>query len=222
MTRTKVGAVLWIFCLQYFAAEAVSIYGWPGSYSLRQNYISDLGAVGCDIRASGLAGATQTLCSPLHGVMNASFLLQGLLIAFGTALVWPLFPRGKLWAIALLLIGASGVGVFIVGLAPEDVSPKLHFIGAVENFLSCNAGMTAMGIAMLSWTRATRLTGLIVFSLGATGLLALGFLAMRIYPGLGVGGMERLTAYPFPLWLAGMGALLLRKPSRASPVRINP
>ena len=54
--------------------------------------------------------------------------------------------------------------------------------------------------------------GLIAFTMGAAGLLGFALLAMRIDFGLGVGVIERLTAYPFPLWLAGMGALLLRKP----------
>jgi hypothetical protein len=27
--------------------------------------------------------------------------------------------------------------------------------------------------------------------------------------GLGAGGVERVAAYPFPLWIAGMGAWLL-------------
>ena len=114
MRWTRLGALLWIFCLQYFVAEAASIYGWRGSYSLSRNYISDLGAVGCDIRAGGLIGPTELLCSPLHGLMNASFLLQGLLISCGAALVWPLFPKGKSWAITLSLVGGSGVGVFLV------------------------------------------------------------------------------------------------------------
>jgi hypothetical membrane protein len=209
--KTNVGAILWAFCLQYFAAEAVSIQGWKGPYSLSANYISDLGAVRCGAQAPGLTDMTQTLCSPLHALMNASFLLQGLLIVGGAALVWRSFPAGKLWAIALLLIAAAGIGAFVVGLAPEDVSPKVHFLGAVENFLCCNVGMATMGVAMLCWRPAARAMGLIAFAAGALGLLGFGFLATRLYLGLGAGGMERVTAYPFPLWLAGMGILLLQR-----------
>jgi hypothetical membrane protein len=211
MKQTKVGAILWIFCLQYFLAEAVSILGWRGSYSLADNYISDLGAVQCGVRAGGLTDMTGPLCSPLHVLMNASFLAQGLLIVGGALLVWPLFPKKALWLLAMLLIGAAGMGVFIVGLAPEDVKPKLHYLGAVENFLCCNAGMVVMGVAMLSWRRAARRMGLIALGAGTIGLLGVGFLAAHAYLGLGVGGMERVAAYPFPLWLAGMGALLLRR-----------
>lgn len=210
MSTTKVGATLWIFCLQYFLAEAVAISGWPGSYSLSGNYISDLGALGCGARAGGVADAAGSVCSPLHALMNASFLLQGALIVCGTALVWSRFPRGALWTAALLLIGASGVGVFVVGLAPEDAAPAPHFLGAVENFLCCNAGMAAMGLAMLTSRRPPRVLGFITMAAGVVGLLGIVLLGLRAYAGLGVGGMERVVAYPFPLWLAGMGVLILR------------
>lgn len=208
--NVRLGAALWIACLQYFVAEAVTIFGWPGPYSLSRNYISDLGAVGCDVRASGLEGSTEALCSPLHQVMNASFLLQGVLIVSGAALLSPRLAKSALTSIALLLIAASGIGVFIVGLAPEDVMPKLHYFGALENFLCCNAGMAMMGLGMLRRGNARPALGLTSLGAGSIGLLGIGFLGMKTYLGLGVGGMERVVAYPFPLWMAGMGLLILR------------
>jgi hypothetical membrane protein len=214
MSKARVGAWLWILCLQYFVAEAIAISRWPGPYSLSRDYISDLGAVGCGPVASGSADATRMICSPLHAVMNTSLLLQGLLIVGGTALVWSSFPRGALWKVALLLIGGSGVGVFLVGLAPEDALPGPHFLGAVENFIFCNAGMATMGAAMLRDGRVSRLLGSVTLGAGVlallgVGSLGLGLLTPRAYLGLGAGGMERLVAYPFPLWIAAMGALLL-------------
>ncbi len=210
MSTTKVGATLWIFSLQYFLAEAVAISGWPGSYSLSGNYISDLGALGCGARAGGVADAAESVCSPLHALMNASFLLQGVLIICGTALLWSRFPKGASSTAALLLIGAAGVGVFIVGLAPEDAAPGLHFLGAIENFLCCNAGMAAMGVAMLIAPQPARNLGLVTLVAGVIGLLGIVLLGLRADLGLGVGGMERVVAYPFPLWLAGMGVLILK------------
>jgi hypothetical membrane protein len=209
--RANIGAILWILCLQYFVAQAVAIRGWTGSYSLTDNYISDLGAVGCGARVGGPGEGMGALCSPLHALMNASFMLQGLLIMCGALLARPLFPKGKLWAIAMALIAIAGLGVLVVGLAPEDVRPNLHYAGAAANLIGCNAGMAFMGGAMLVWRRETRMMGLIAFGAGAVGLLAVGCLTAGLYPGLGVGGMERLSAYPFPIWLAGMGFLLLRR-----------
>jgi hypothetical membrane protein len=184
MKKIEIGAVLWIFCLQYFLAEAISIWASPGRYSLSLNYISDLGALGCGVQASGLTAATGTLCSPLHEVMNSSFVLQGLLIMSGAALLRPLLPKGKLWATALLLIGVSGVGVLAVGLAPEDAAPRVHLLGAVENFIACNAGMTAMGAAMLCWRRETRTVAFVTFIAAVVGLSAFTLLATRNYLGM--------------------------------------
>jgi hypothetical membrane protein len=204
MKRTKWGGFCWTFCLQYFAAEAAAVAGWRGGYSFHDNYISDLGALSCV--SSG--------CSPLHALMNASFLLQGVLISAGAMLVWPAFPRGWLRALALGLIAASGVGVFVVGLAPEDFAPGWHYLGAGEHFLFCNAGAALLGIALLRRGRATRPIALLSLATGLLGLAGLACLATTHYFGLGVGGMERVTAYPFTLWIAGMGIWLLRGAAR--------
>jgi hypothetical membrane protein len=195
----KVGAILWICCLQYFVAEAIAIPGWRPHYSLSRNFISDLGAVTCGER-----------CSRLHAVMNASFLLQGVLIVVGAILASSMFPKGRLWTLALALVGGSGVGVFIVGLAPEDVHGGLHYLGAAENLLACNLGMAVMGVAMLSSRQTTTWLGATTLAAGLTGVGAVALLPTHHYFGLGVGGMERVAAYPFPLWLAGLGSLLLR------------
>src|SRR5580658_4184434 len=139
MKKAQWGAIFWILCLQYFAGEAISIMGWRGPYSLSENYISDLGAVSCGSTAEGLNGQTGALCSPLHAVMNTSFVLQGLLIVAGALCVRRMFPTGKLWAVALLLTAVSGLGVFVVGLAPEDTMASIHYLAAVENLFCTNA-----------------------------------------------------------------------------------
>jgi hypothetical membrane protein len=186
-------------CLQYFAAEAIAAGGFRGAYSFRRNFISDLGAARC-------SGAG---CSPLHALMNASFVLQGVLIFAGAVLVWPLFPKG-LARLALGLIAASGLGVAVVGLAPEDAAPGWHYLGAAENLLLSNAGAALIGGALMREREAARAVGLLSLGLGLIGLAGLAGLAARLDFGLGAGIMERIAAYPFPLWLAGMGVWLLR------------
>jgi hypothetical membrane protein len=196
MTSRRRGGWLWVACLQYFAAEAIAAAGFRGGYSFRRNFISDLGTVRCGDGAG---------CSPLHPLMNASFLLQGLLIFAGAVVVWPLFPKG-LARLALGLIAASGVGVAVVGLAPEDAAPGWHYLGAAENLLLSNAGAALIGAALL---REKRAVGLLSLGFGLLGLAGLAALAVRVDLGLGAGVVERIAAYPFPLWLAGMGVWLL-------------
>ncbi len=70
--------------------------------------------------------------------------------------------------------------------------------------------MAAMGLAMLTSRRPPRVLGFITMAAGVVGLLGIVLLGLRAYAGLGVGGMERVVAYPFPLWLAGMGVLILK------------
>jgi hypothetical membrane protein len=193
------GGALWVGCLQFFVAEAIAAADFSGAYSFRRNYISDLGAVGCG------AG-----CSPLNALMNASFVLQGVLIVTGTAVVWALFPRGALSWLALGLVAASGLGVALVGLAPEDSAPGWHYLGAAENLLFCNVGAALFGVALLHEGQA-RAAGRLSLAFGLIGLAGLAGLAVGHDFGLGAGGVERVAAYPFPLWIAGMGAWLIAR-----------
>jgi hypothetical protein len=51
--------------------------------------------------------------------------------------------------------------------------------------------------------------GLLSLGFGLIGLAGLGGLAVGHDFGLGLGGVERVAAYPFPLWIAGMGAWII-------------
>ena len=44
---------------------------------------------------------------------------------------------------------------------------------------------------------------------GLVGLAGLACIAVHADLGLGPGGIERVTAYPFPIWISCMGAWLL-------------
>ena len=197
------GALLWTLCLQYFVAEAVAIHAWTGAYSLSTNYISDLGAAAC------FGGAGVCWSSPLRWLMNASFVLQGCLIAGGAALTRRVLPRGALVGAGAGLIGLSGLGVIAVGLAPEDANPAIHYFGAAENLIFCNLGMLALGLAMSVSQGASRLIARAGVAAGVIGLAGLACLASGHYAGIGPGGVERVAAYPFPLWLSATGAWIL-------------
>jgi hypothetical membrane protein len=67
--------------LQYFVAQVIAASAWEPPYSWRLNAISDLGAVGC----GPFDG--RSVCSPLNGVMNASFILLGLAMTAGSVLL---------------------------------------------------------------------------------------------------------------------------------------
>ena len=191
------GAILWVLCLQYFVAEAIVAQGYCGPYNLPTNYISDLGARTC-----------AKVCSPLHPLMNASFLLQGVLIAGGALAVRRIFPRSSMFTAALVCIAASAAGVILVGLYPEDSGSPWHNNGAAENFLLSNLGMVLAGLALRPVAPARAFYSL---ASGLIGLAGLALLAVKADLGLGIGTVERITAYPFPLWLGVTGLWLLRR-----------
>ena len=58
------------------------------------------------------------------------------MILAGAVLVWPTFQRERLRALALGLIAASGFGVFVVDLAPEDFAPRWRNLGRGNIFCS--------------------------------------------------------------------------------------
>jgi hypothetical membrane protein len=206
--RTTLGSVLWLLCFQYFVAEQIARLASRAPYSVARNVISDLGAVRC------VVSTADAVCSPLHWLMNSSFVLQGLLIFFGGLLVRNVFPRGKLFTVALILITLSGIGLSIVGLAPEDVHRAIHYAAAAEHFLLNNIGVALLGAALLLQSRWPRLFASFTLGCGSIGLVATLLLSKKIFLGIGIGGMERVAAYPFPLWLTltGLFLLLQRRP----------
>jgi hypothetical membrane protein len=190
MRSLRVGAGLWSLCFQFFVAEQIARLGWSGPYSMTRDYISDLGSAR----------------SPLHWVMNGSFVLQGFLIFFGTLLVRGFFPARAVYRFALFLLAVAGMGVLMVGLVPEDTDFRVHILGAVANFLGGNLAMMVLG--------AMRPKSWITFAAGSVGLLATLALAFRGSPawaalGWNAGAVERLACYPLPLWLTWTGLRML-------------
>lgn len=156
---------------------------------MSMNWISDLG----------------TTASPLHWVMNGSFVLQGILISVGAILMRRLFPAKWSYWVALFLFLLSGLGVLVVGLVPADRVPEVHRLGAEVHLLAGNLAMVLMGLAMIAEAARTRFRGAITLLAGLLGLTALVLL------GLGekdVGTFERLATYPLTLWLTWIGFLM--------------
>lgn len=191
--RLRAAGLAWVACLQYFAVEAVTAAASPG-YNYRFGYISDLGATEC-----------ASVCSPRHGWMNASFVVQGVLIAAGLALAWSALGKSRLATFGKISLAVCAAGVALVGLAPENVAAGWHYFGATANLVGCNLAALALGLTGASALRAGAVAGVV-------GLAACLALALHADGGLGVGAVERLAAYPFLVWLAGSGAALVLHP----------
>jgi hypothetical protein len=68
--------VTWLLGLEELVGQAIAQAAWTTPYSLSQDYISDLGVTRCGTYR--ILGETSYICSPLHDVMNVSFVLAGL------------------------------------------------------------------------------------------------------------------------------------------------
>ena len=206
------GAVVWMLAIQFFIAQLIVQSAWTTPFSLTTNYISDLGNTTCGLYP---VVSSMYVCSPWHDWMNASFILLGVIILVGAALIHRAFPSGRTRTAGLTLLALAGPGPILVGLFPENVNITPHTIGAAAHFVSGNLGIVVLGIAIAATRRQTPLA---VYSiiLGIVGLLATALFVSGHYLGTGLGGMERIAAYPLPLWLIMVG-VSLRKYVPAAP-----
>ncbi|NWG09959.1 MAG: DUF998 domain-containing protein [Nitrososphaerales archaeon] len=149
-------------------------------YSTSQNYISDLGV------------------GPSALIFNPSVFLLGVLFIAGAYFIQLAF-KSRIFSILLALagIGAVGVGVFT-----EDAG-VIHIIFSTMVFAF--GGISAI----VSYKFEKPPLSYVSVVLGAVTILALVLMVFGIYLGLGVGGMERMVAYPALLWLIGFGAHLI-------------
>lgn len=199
----RAGAAAWIVAsVQFFLVMVIVQLGWESPYSWADNNISDLGNVHC-----GEFGG-RDVCSPLHDLMNVSFVLGGVLFLGGTLLTASAWPRTAVSYLARLLLAATAGGWMVAGLSPADVNEELHVIGgAFVIFVFGNLALLLIGfvrtgpIARVRWYAV---------AFGVLGLLAMVLHFTGNGLGLGVGGMERVTAYGVPVWLVVAGTAALR------------
>jgi hypothetical membrane protein len=188
--RLRWGALLWLLTLQFFVVETIAQLRYAGPYSRVDDVISDLG----------------TADSPAHQLMNASFVLQAVLIVGGALLLRPALLRGAGQAVPFLL-GAAGVGTLLVGAFPSDGHSALHATGAVLYLVGGGLGLIALAYAARP---RSEVLGTILALLGLVGTAATVFFLTGVVQYLGEGGTERVAAYVLPIGLAIAGPALWR------------
>ncbi len=229
--RANIGGWAQLSVVQYFVAEAAVIAAWSGPepYSRTTGFISDLGAVSCGIYED------RAVCSPLHLLMNASFVVQGLALVLGalflTAGLLSVAARPGVqarrfravaggspqtrvltvpWILAVtirILTGVAGVGTVIVGLVPEDLGSPWHFAGALMFFIAGGFALLLLGVL---WWRQTPVS----WFLAACGLICIGALVIGAITGMEVpqpGLLERFMGYPVTIGLAAAGLVIAQR-----------
>lgn len=202
INMVRFAAWAWILTLHYFVVQVIVALAWQRPYSLARNAISDLGNSVC------APYHDEYICSPLFWLMNASFILLGLLQAVGALLLWRAHTS-RLVRSGLVMLVLAGIGTIIVGLFPENTVGPMHLLGAVLPFVFGNIGIVLCGFIFPKG--ALRYASMVA---GAVALIACALLVQEVYLGLGFGGMERIVAYPQTIWMIGVGLYLLRIKAR--------
>lgn len=177
--RQKAGLFLFAgttqFAIGLILAEAVDL-----TYSVRSNYISDLGMrVGAPI-------------------FNGSIILLGITAFLTSWFLYRAFADRILMIVVVLAgIGAIGVGVFT------------EAYGIIHTIVSFITFLFAALSAILAFRVLRPPFSYLSIVLGLSSLVALGLFASDTYLGLGVGGMERMIVYPVLAWGIGFGGLLM-------------
>lgn len=201
------GPAVWILSVQYFAAQIIAAAAWNHPfYSWSRNVISDLGNTACGPYSD------RVVCSPQHGLMNASFIMLGITMAIGSLLIYTEFHRSRSTLIGFSCMAAAGLGTILVGLFPENTIAWMHAIGA---FLALGVGNVSLIILSFAVGQARRIFRIYTFVSGAISLIAFGLFTTGIYVSLGQGGMERIVSYPQTIWLILLGLYMTATRIRA-------
>lgn len=149
-------------------------------YSTSVNYISDLGI------------------GPSAWIFNSAVFLLGVLVVCSVYFVWKTF-NSRLFTIVLAI---SGVGAMGVGIFTEN-SLSVHAAFSIMLFASAGISAIVSFKVVKSWFSYASVM------LGIIALVALVLMVSGNDLGLGIGGMERMIAYPTLLWMIGFGARLI-------------
>lgn len=193
--RRLTGVLLLVGAILYVAAEAIAAAAWrTPTYSYVQNWISDLG--------STTQGTFQgrLINSPLHDVMNAGFIVQGLLFAAAAIMLAQPLSRG-LRVFTVVIGSIVAIGYLLLGIfhgsatAAADGTLAWHFTGAALAIIGANALAVILGI---HWWKhpATRRLGHASVPLGIIGLVATIVLMVTMNSDAPSGLIERLAVYP--------------------------
>lgn len=196
-----VGPWLWVASLQYYLVQIVAASAWHTAYSIRSNFISDLGNTACRPSFGGVY-----VCSPLHNLMNVSFVVLGTTISLGAVFMCRRLRSGPASLIGFGLIAVSGINTVAVGLFPENSVAVVHSINATMGLICINAGVAALYYSF----KTSKAMSIYSLASGTVGLTALLFFGLHIYFGIGKGDMERIADYLPTLWLIVCGIFMLK------------
>ncbi|WP_369633625.1 DUF998 domain-containing protein [Nocardia sp. JMUB6875] len=189
----------WTLVFAYLVAELLTATAWRTGYSFRHDTISDLGITTC----------TPNLCSPLHLLMNATFVALGLLTILGALGFRDFLPRGtRGWSVLALAV-IIGLSTAATGVFPSNDGIVVHGLAVLPALVSRHIVLILLAVWLWKQRRLAAVWSALCASTGITGTVLLTI-------GLQVGITERLVFYPLPTWMAVTGAAIVISPVRRS------
>ncbi len=201
------GFICMVLLVVFFVGQGVAQLATTGSYSAKDQSISALGITACGNYQEPQTKQWFYLCSPLHIVMDGTFVACGILIMLATMLaIGPLWPGRKLRKAGLVLLFFGGIEEVVAGFSPLNLAPFLHSLSGGLAITALNLGLILLGFAGLK-----KQPGLGWFALasGAIGVFGLMMSGTPPYVGLGYGGWERVAGFAFVIWSVAMGTYWL-------------
>ncbi|MFW9927211.1 MAG: DUF998 domain-containing protein [Candidatus Thorarchaeota archaeon] len=166
----------------------------PG-YSISVNFLSEL------------ALGTNGLIFDVTMVIWGGFVAIGAIILYRVAAQEPFFPS-KLFPILLCV---AGLGIVGAGAVPMATS---HLFGGfpLHMFLTTVGGLSGIAAIFVGYKLMDPPFSYVQIIMGGLALLTTVLVLTATDLGLGAGGMERMNAYSFILWLLPLSGVLMNKP----------
>ena len=185
--RRWAGMVMLLAGVQFALLLIVAESQYPG-YNAGKNVISDLGVWG----------------QPSAIIFNPSVIAFGALAVIAAYLIK---DEGDLCHVPLLT-AISGIGAIGVGVFPETT----HLPHTISAGIAFGVG----GLACAYCYRIVRAPLMYLFlGLGLLAIVSLILTGSKIDLGIGIGGIERMVAYPIIIWTLMIGAILANEPDEA-------
>lgn len=191
--RHAAAGTAWVLSFAYLLAEVVTAAAWSTPYSFVRDSISSLGVTTCEIGS----------CSPMHDVMNSSFVALGVLTLVGALFLHRHIRSGreKKWILSLAVLIA--VSTAATGLFPANDGTIIHWTAVLPGFIARHIVLALIAWHLWHERRLVAVWSALCAFVGVVGAALM--LAQTLHFGLG----ERLALYPMPTWMAVIGTAVL-------------
>ncbi|MEZ0163460.1 DUF998 domain-containing protein [Kineococcus sp. LSe6-4] len=217
--RLRLGLLLWIVQVLYLPVELTAAALVQAPYSLLDNTISDLGAVGCTTVA--YPAGPVPVCSPAHDVVNGAFVVFGAALAAGAVLLRPFLFTGRAGRAATVAWVVAGAGQAGAGLVPLDVDLAVHTAVSTPGIVATGLAtvLTARSTAVRRWPRWRA----VLLVAGTVSLVSGLVVVVRLDTSWG-GLLERVSLWPSFVLLPVVARLVgtTARAGRSTPGRTSP